>query len=65
MLHMKFEEPTSNTDIFGKTKMIRLYRKITIFLILKTSLSLKMPYVPILSAMIIMTIPHYYLICRL
>ena len=24
---MKFEEPTSNTDISGKTKMIRLYRK--------------------------------------
>ena len=46
-----------------RTKMIRLYRKIAILLILKTSLSLKMSYVPILNDMIIMTIPHYYLIC--
>ena len=51
-----------------RTKMIRLYRKIAILLILKISLSLKMAYVPILNDMIIMTIPimtmpHYYLIC--
>ena len=52
MLYMKLEEPTS-IDISGKTKMIRLYRKITILLILKASLSLKMYYVPILNAMII------------
>ena len=62
---MTFEEPTSNTDISGKTKMIRHYRKITILLFMKKSLSLKMSCVPILNAMIIMTIPHYYQICRL
>ena len=43
--------------------MIRLCRKITILLILKLSLPLKMPYVPILNSMIKMTIPHYNLIC--
>ena len=36
--------------------MIRLYRKITILLILKRSLSLKMSYVHILNAMIKMTL---------
>ena len=67
LLHTKFEEPKSNTDIYGeKTEMIRLYRKNTILLILKTSLSLiKMSYVPILNGMIILSIPHYYLIRRL
>ena len=38
--------------------MIRLYRKITILLILKTNLSLKMSYVNSLHAMIKMTISH-------
>ena len=45
---MKFEEPTSNTDISGKTKNDKTLQKITILLILKTSLS----YVPILNATI-------------
>ena len=37
---MKFEEPTSNTDISR-----RFYRRITILLILKTSYRCKMSYV--------------------
>ena len=55
---MAFEEPTSNTDISGKKKMIRIDRKNTILHILKTSLSVKMSYGPILNDMNIMTIPH-------
>ena len=39
--------------------MLRLYRKITILLILKTSMSLKMAYVPILNNMNIMTLPRF------
>ena len=60
LLHMKFEEPTSNTEISGKNKNVRLYRKITILLILKTSLSLKLYYFLYLNGIIIMTtgIPH-------
>ena len=62
---MKFKEPTSNTDISGRIKNDDLIEKNTILLILKTSLSLKISYVRILNAMLIMSIPHYYLICRL
>ena len=43
MLHLKFEEPTSNTDISGKNKNGKY------LLILKTSFSLKMSCVPILK----------------
>ena len=42
-----------------------IHRKNTILLILKLSLSLKMSFVLILNDMIIMTIQHYYLLCRL
>ena len=38
---MKFEEPTLNTDISGKTKMIRLYIRITIILMLKNKFVFK------------------------
>ena len=59
MLHMKFEEQTSNTDVSGKNKKNEILQKITIILILKTSLYLKMSYNRILNDKIIMTIPHY------
>ena len=62
---MMFEEPTSNTDISGKNKNNKTLKKNTIIIILKTSLSLKMSYVPILNDMIMITMPRYYMICCL
>ena len=41
LLQTKTEDLTSNTDISGKTKMLRKYSRISMFNILKTSLSLK------------------------
>ena len=61
-LHMKFEEPTSNTNSSGKTTNDKtLYKNynITHF---EISLPLKMSYVPILNALIKLTLPQYYVI---
>ena len=54
------EDLTSNTDISGKTKMLRKHSKIAVFNILKTSLSLKLSNGHISNNMILMSIQHLY-----
>ena len=45
--------------------MLRMYSKTAMLNILKTCLSLKMSNVYISNDRILMSIPHYYSICRL
>ena len=56
----KKSELKSISDISGKNKMLRMYSKIAMLNILKTSLSLKMSNFYIANDRIIMFLPHCY-----